>query len=397
MRREKRRSRPLRRATEAGDQGLVAGRDPGDDDRGRQGSPGRWPRRSRRRRPRSRWRRPRRARRSPRAGSRARRRPSTSAAIAPRPGRGRDPVRQPVRGDDRRRARGAGKLDQQQPDRPAAEHADGVAGPDAGEAQRVDGDAQRLQHRARRVVDRVRQGDEVGLRPGDAARASPRPWSSGRGTGPSGTGDRGPAAQVSHAPHGTCGSIATRCPARGPSAITPGGLVAEDERAREDGVADPGLVVPVQVGAADADRGHPDQCLARPRDRGGLVGEPEVAGAVEAERPHRRRLRAGGVGRHGEQRLLRRPRPASLVERRGDRREPCRRAPRGGPCPARGAAGRRRSCRPMSVPRRPPARRRTPSMPATASTEMLVSRSPRSSLWSTACMSGISEPLVPNR
>ena len=42
-------------------------------------------------------------------------------------------------------------------------------------------------------------------------------------------------------------------------------LVPDHERRGEAAVADPALLEPVQVGAADADRLHPHQALARAR------------------------------------------------------------------------------------------------------------------------------------
>src|SRR6185312_3602894 len=67
-----------------------------------------------------------------------------------------------------------------------------------------------------------------------------------------------------------------------------GGLVAEHKGAGDDGVPDPCLVPPVQVGAADPDRRHPYEFLAWPGGRLLLVGYPQVTGAVQAGRPHAR-------------------------------------------------------------------------------------------------------------
>ena len=129
-------------------------------------------------------------------------------------------VRQPVRCHDRRGAGGARQLDQQQPDGPAAEDTDRVAGPHSGQAEGVDRDAKRLEHGTRRIVDPVRQRHEVRRRP-RASRASPRRLWSGPGIRTRGHKWPSPAAHVSQAPQGICGSSATRAPARGPSTMTP--------------------------------------------------------------------------------------------------------------------------------------------------------------------------------
>ena len=66
----------------------------------------------------------------------------------------------------------------------------------------------------------------------------------------------------------------------------PRALVAEHQRMREPGVADRALVPPVQVRAADADRGDPHQAHPRPRLRLGLVRHPQVAHRVQSRRAH---------------------------------------------------------------------------------------------------------------
>jgi hypothetical protein len=58
-------------------------------------------------------------------------------------------------------------------------------------------------------------------------------------------------------------------------------LVTDDERAGEPRVADPALLVPVQVGAAQPDGLDAHQALVRARLAYGLVGHADVAGAVQ--------------------------------------------------------------------------------------------------------------------
>ena len=65
-------------------------------------------------------------------------------------------------------------------------------------------------------------------------------------------------------------------------------LVPDHERRGEPAVADPALLEPVQVGAADADGLHAHKALARARLGRRLVAEADVAGAVEAGDPHQR-------------------------------------------------------------------------------------------------------------
>jgi hypothetical protein len=65
-------------------------------------------------------------------------------------------------------------------------------------------------------------------------------------------------------------------------------LVPEHERLREDGVADPRLLEPVPVGAAQADGGHAHEHLAGCCSRRRLVVQAKVAGAVKAKHLHDR-------------------------------------------------------------------------------------------------------------
>ena len=64
-------------------------------------------------------------------------------------------------------------------------------------------------------------------------------------------------------------------------------LVPEDERLRQDGVADRALDEPVPVGAAEADRRHANEQLALARLGRRLLVQAKVAGAVQSQRLHR--------------------------------------------------------------------------------------------------------------
>jgi hypothetical protein len=64
-------------------------------------------------------------------------------------------------------------------------------------------------------------------------------------------------------------------------------LVTQHERAGHHGVADPALGEPVQVGAADPDRGHLDQPVVGTRRFRPVLGvHPHVPGAVQPGHPH---------------------------------------------------------------------------------------------------------------
>jgi len=65
-----------------------------------------------------------------------------------------------------------------------------------------------------------------------------------------------------------------------------GELVAEDERARQAGLADPAADEPVTVGAAEPDRRHPEQHLAVRRLGRRLVVQADVARAVQPQHLH---------------------------------------------------------------------------------------------------------------
>src|SRR5204863_9175809 len=79
-----------------------------------------------------------------------------------------------------------------------------------------------------------------------------------------------------------------RHPLTAPGAVLDhaGGLVAEDHRGRQGRVTDAALVPPVQVRAADADRGHPHQAHSGPGLRYRLLGQPDIARSVQPRGLH---------------------------------------------------------------------------------------------------------------
>ena len=72
-------------------------------------------------------------------------------------------------------------------------------------------------------------------------------------------------------------------------------LVAEHQGPLERGVADRTLAEPVDVRAADADAGDPDQALPVARHRVGRVDHPHVARGMQGRTPHRDRPPLGRV------------------------------------------------------------------------------------------------------
>jgi hypothetical protein len=78
-------------------------------------------------------------------------------------------------------------------------------------------------------------------------------------------------------------------------------LVAENERAVEAGVTDARLVVPVEVGAAQANRSDPQPDVVGTCGNLGLARDADVPDAVQAGDPDRRSgetpVRSGDIGR----------------------------------------------------------------------------------------------------
>ena len=65
-------------------------------------------------------------------------------------------------------------------------------------------------------------------------------------------------------------------------------LVTKDERLHDSGVADAAVLVPVQVGAAEAHGGDADELLARGRHRLRFLVDTDVVGAVQSKHFHAR-------------------------------------------------------------------------------------------------------------
>ena len=187
--------------------------------------------------------------------------------------------------DDLAGAGSPGQCDHAQPDRPAPD--DGDHGADARLAQvvRVQRDPERLEHRRVRVAQGVGHRMQQDSRPGDdlaqtaVVGAVPREP------------DRG--AQVAVAlqallapPARERGIHRDPPPVVGPALDDPGELVPEHQGTRQAGVANAALREPVQVGAAQPDRRHAHQALARARGRQGLVGDPDVSHTVQPRDLH---------------------------------------------------------------------------------------------------------------
>ena len=179
---------------------------------------------------------------------------------------------------------GDGELHEQQPDRAAPDDADRRAGPHVAEVVRVQRDAERLQHgavdRGQRRRQRMQQVGRPGHQLAQAAVhvAVPR--------------EPDVRAQVAVAVPAEGARLARDRRVdrhRGPVLGDAGELVAEHERAVEPGVADARLAVPVQIGSAQPHGGHPHQAVPGRHVRRRLVGDPQVADAVQADGPHRSR------------------------------------------------------------------------------------------------------------
>jgi hypothetical protein len=149
----------------------------------------------------------------------------------------------------------------------------------------VDGDAEGLQHRTGRVADLVGERVQELVRPGHelphGAVLLPVP------------GEPDVQAQVVVAlaaePAGPVrDSRVDGHPLTAPVAFLDHArrFVAQDQRVIQGRVADPALVPPVQVRAADADGRDPHQALSRPGNRHRLVGQAQVCDRVQPGNPH---------------------------------------------------------------------------------------------------------------
>ena len=184
-----------------------------------------------------------------------------------------------------RDAGGVEHLDEQQPDRPAAEDGRGRPRSAAAEIDGVERDAEGLEQRGGLVRDRVREGVDEVLRPRDerpqpaVGRAVTGEPHLGAEVAVPGEAERAAAAGNRRVEHD--GLAAT-----GTARHHAGELVAEDERLAEDRVADASLEEPVPVRAAETDAADPHEHLARLRLRVGLLVQLELTCCVQPQRLH---------------------------------------------------------------------------------------------------------------
>ena len=195
-------------------------------------------------------------------------------------------MRQRLDGQHRTRPRRLQHRHQQQPDRPAPHHGRGAAERQVPEVHAVERYPERLEQGTVRVGHRVRQRVQQVCRPGHEL--------THHAVGLAVPGEPDPVAQVRVAvparPAGPAGD--GRIDGDPLAAPRPLGdhsrpLVPEHQRVREGGVADRALVPPVQVRAADPDRGDPHQAHPLARPGHWLIAHPQVAGRVESRRSHR--------------------------------------------------------------------------------------------------------------
>ena len=141
--------------------------------------------------------------------------------------------------------------------------------------------AERLEHRAVRVAERVRQREERALGPRHPLAQAPVVGAVPR--------EAHRLAEVGMAVAAERAGLARdgRVDRDPPSVLRdPRELVAEHERSREPRLADPALAEPVQVGAAEADRGDAHERLAVARLRALFLVQAQVARRVQAQRAH---------------------------------------------------------------------------------------------------------------
>ncbi len=165
------------------------------------------------------------------------------------------------------------------------------------EVERVDGHPQGFQHGAVRVTHLIRQRVQQLVRPGHELPHGPvllpvpgEPDVQAQVAVALAAGPAGPVRDSRVDGH----------PLTAPRAFLdhPGRFVAQHQRVIQGRVADPALVPPVQVRAADADGRDPDQALSGPGYRHRLVGQAQIRDRVQPGNPHlvlRLRRDPGGV------------------------------------------------------------------------------------------------------
>ena len=89
-----------------------------------------------------------------------------------------------------------------------------------------------------------------------------------------------PARQTSQTPQGLAGSTMTRSPARGPDMMTPPISWPSTSGSSTTDVADAAVLVPVEVGAAEAHGGDAHELLAGGGDGLWFLVDTDVVGAV---------------------------------------------------------------------------------------------------------------------
>jgi hypothetical protein len=211
--------------------------------------------------------------------------------------RQREPVLVRVARHQLGRAERARDLEDEQPDRAGAGDQHAIAGAHAGLAARPDADRERLHQRALLVGQRVRQREREVLVDRDVVRERPvdgrRREDDDVGAEVVAAGAALAAAPARYARlerHAVADGVPARLlPERHDPA---GGLVAEHERCAHDVVADPPVLVVVDVRAADADGADLDEHLARPGLGHRALLDPDVPGGVQ---------HGGAVGVHASE------------------------------------------------------------------------------------------------
>ena len=190
-----------------------------------------------------------------------------------------DAMRQHVRRDDRRRPRGAGELDEQQPDRPAAEDPDSFGGPNSAQPDGMERDSEWLEQGHVRVAQRVRHGHQAGAGPGhELAHQAVGGAVTGEGEVQAQVGVAGAALLADFARDGRVyrHPLAAARAGRDDAAA----LVAGHDRPGENRAPDRSLLEPVDIGAAYAHRGHSNQLFPGPGHGPRLLHHSEVMRTV---------------------------------------------------------------------------------------------------------------------
>jgi len=192
-------------------------------------------------------------------------------------------MRQRICGDDRRCARSASELDEEEPIGPQPKPPTRVPGRTWASLIALEATPSgRAGRRPRRPdcpvpePDTCRASHEAH---GGAVRALRRD----RRIEPRDRDARARQGHGSHTSHDMLGSIATRWPRRGPDSNDPAGLVAQDQRPRQHRVSDAGLGVPMEIGTADTHGRYSYEFVARAGNGWRFVHQAEITRPVEPE------------------------------------------------------------------------------------------------------------------